>query len=334
MPWYLTDFIYLRAMIEKIKHYAPTFLYKFYLKRRERFLAEELCNLKIASQGLDADGDPFIELEGGPVFFGFLPNKPNRLLHQAIKNEIPYIDERCFKVAYEIVDRYLLPRSTPGESFFKESRFKPIRDPLNDFDFPMVEKAQIADRFKIRNGDVILDIGAFTGFGTLKLAERAGKTGKVFAFESFPESLALLRKNIDKNGIKNVTIVPKAVSNFSGKGIFYTGGHTANSLKKKTLSKEVEDSNFNNLEVDVVKIDVELPNVNSVDYINITVNGAEPEVIEGMQGVLEKSKNLRLTTPGWYYREGVKLYKIIVPQLESAGLNVISGKLGRVLAWH
>lgn len=322
-------------MIEKIKHYAPAFLYKYYLKRRERFLAEELCKLKISNQGLDSDGDPFLELESGLVFFGFRPTKANKLLHEAIESDIPHIERECFKVAYDIVDRYMLPRSIPGESVFQSSRFKPIRDPLNDFQFSESEKVQIAERFKVGKGNTILDIGAYTGFGTLKLAERTGETGRVYAFESFPESLSLLRKNVASNGFKNVIIVPKAVSNFSGKGICYTGGHTANSLTEKTLSREVDNSNFSNLEVDVIRIDDELSDldIETVDYINITVNGAEPEVIEGMERVLQKSVNLRLTTPGWYYRGSTKLHKIIVPQLETAGLNVVRGKLGRVLAW-
>lgn len=322
-------------MIHKLKEIAPEFLYKFYLKRREKHLAKELNKLNIVEQGIDTDGAPYIKLGSGMVFHGFLPSRANRLLHECLKNQIPFIQPECFKVAYEIVDRYVVPRCVPGESYFHETKFKPLRDPLNDLKLSSDERRAIAERFKIKLGLTIIDAGAFTGFGTMKLAERVGEEGRVFAFESFPESLVLLRKNIERNNIKNVTIVPKAVSNFTGMGTFYTGGLTANSLTKKTLSREVESSKFNSFDVEVTKIDDELKKhgINSVDYINITVNGAEPEVLEGASELLRNSRKLRLTTPGWYYRDSIKLHKIIVPQLVELGLTVKAGKLGRVLAW-
>ena len=324
-------------MIHKLKEIAPEFLYKFYLKLREKHLAEELQKLKIKKQGIDDDGTPYIQLDSGIIFHGFLPSRANKLLHESIENEIPFIQSECFKVAYEIVDRYVVPRCIPGESYFygAGAGFKPLRDPLNDLKLSSHERKEMAERFKVKSGSTIIDAGAFTGFGTIKLAERSGDEGRVFAFESFPDSLSLLRKNIEKNGIKNVTIVPKAVSNFTGTGTFYTGGLTANSLTEKTLSREVENSKLNSFDVEVTKIDDELKKhgINSVDYINITVNGAEPEVIEGASELLRQSSQLRLTTPGWYYRESVKLHKIIVPQLMELGLKAQAGRLGRVLAW-
>ena len=48
----------------------------------------------------------------------------------------------------------------------------------------------------IKNGDVVLDIGANIGYYTLIFAKLVGNSGKVFAFEPEPENFKILQKNI------------------------------------------------------------------------------------------------------------------------------------------
>ena len=71
-------------------------------------------------------------------------------------------------------------------------------------------------RKEIKRGDVVLDVGANVGYYTLIFAECVGETGKVFAFEPDPTNFALLKKNIEANGVKNVVLVQKAVSDTTG----------------------------------------------------------------------------------------------------------------------
>lgn len=69
----------------------------------------------------------------------------------------------------------------------------------------------------IKRGDVVLDIGANIGYYTLIFAKIVGEDGKVFAFEPDPTNFALLKRNVEINGYKNILLVQKAVSNKSGK---------------------------------------------------------------------------------------------------------------------
>ena len=53
----------------------------------------------------------------------------------------------------------------------------------------------------VREGDVVLDIGANIGDTTLLLANRTGKSGRVYAFEPFPIANEILRFNCSINGL-------------------------------------------------------------------------------------------------------------------------------------
>lgn len=64
---------------------------------------------------------------------------------------------------------------------------------------------------EVKKGNVVLDIGANIGYYTLIFAKLVGEDGKVFAFEPDPTNFALLKKNVEMNGYKNVMFVQKAV---------------------------------------------------------------------------------------------------------------------------
>jgi FkbM family methyltransferase len=65
-------------------------------------------------------------------------------------------------------------------------------------------------------GNVVADVGANIGYYTLILARCVGPEGRVFAFEPDPVNFALLQRNIEVNGYRNVVAVNKAVSDRAG----------------------------------------------------------------------------------------------------------------------
>jgi ubiquinone/menaquinone biosynthesis C-methylase UbiE len=56
----------------------------------------------------------------------------------------------------------------------------------------------------IPEGAVVADIGAGVGYYSLKIASIVGSKGKVYATDIQPEMLRLLRKRIEKAGVRNV----------------------------------------------------------------------------------------------------------------------------------
>src|SRR5439155_4234233 len=63
------------------------------------------------------------------------------------------------------------------------------------------------DQIGIAKGSTVADIGAGSGYLTVRLAARAGPGGRVYANEIQPGMLDLLRKRVEHERISNVTIV-------------------------------------------------------------------------------------------------------------------------------
>ena len=142
---------------------------------------------------------------------------------------------------------------------------------------------------EIKKGDVVIDIGANIGYYTLIFAKLVGDTGKVFAFEPDPTNFELLRKNIEVNGYKNVTLEQKALSDKKGKIMLIlskenTGGHhiskqpTKNAIQVDTITA---DDYFKNFEY-------------KIDFIKMDVEGAESIVLSGMTNILKNNTDLKM----------------------------------------
>jgi ubiquinone/menaquinone biosynthesis C-methylase UbiE len=63
------------------------------------------------------------------------------------------------------------------------------------------------DALQIRPGMVVADVGAGTGYMSLRLAKRVGPAGRVYANDLQPEMLRRLRANAEKAGLTNVETV-------------------------------------------------------------------------------------------------------------------------------
>jgi ubiquinone/menaquinone biosynthesis C-methylase UbiE len=59
-------------------------------------------------------------------------------------------------------------------------------------------------------GQVVADVGAGSGYYTVRLAERVGPTGRVFATDIQPEMLSLLRTRVSRARLDNVELVLSA----------------------------------------------------------------------------------------------------------------------------
>src|SRR5512132_3097737 len=62
----------------------------------------------------------------------------------------------------------------------------------------------LVDLLNVREGDVVADIGAGTGYLTRRVAGKAGPKGTILAVDIQPEMLALLTNKMAELGITNV----------------------------------------------------------------------------------------------------------------------------------
>ncbi len=145
---------------------------------------------------------------------------------------------------------------------------------------------------EVKNGDVVLDLGANIGYYTLILADAVGDTGKVFAFEPDPSNFSLLKKNVEINGYKNVILARKAVSNKTGKTRLYVcdedvGWHSIHEYSYCNRSTEVETIRLDDYFKD---------QDNGINFIKMDIVGAEFEAIGGMPLLLQRNNKLKIVT--------------------------------------
>lgn len=148
------------------------------------------------------------------------------------------------------------------------------------------EQLALALKF-VKEDGIVFDIGANVGLYSLLLAEKAKK---VFSFEPFPRNIEYLSKIITINNLKNVTIVPCAISDHTDLFAFETGdncalGRISDAGKQPVvaISCDAFVKKFNYLP-DLMKIDVE---------------GAEVLVLQGARKIISEHKpTILLSTHG------------------------------------
>lgn len=148
---------------------------------------------------------------------------------------------------------------------------------------------------ELKKGDVVLDIGANIGYYTLIFAKLVGEKGKVFAFEPEPTNFYLLKKNVEINGYKNVTLIQMAVSNKTEKLKLYLS-------EVNKGDHRIYDSHNGRqfLEIEAVRLDDYFKNYNEkIDFIKMDIQGAEGGAIQGGFSFLQKNKNVRIITEFW-----------------------------------
>ena len=143
------------------------------------------------------------------------------------------------------------------------------------------EKSALFARM-IAGGRVVFDVGANVGFYTLLASELVGPAGQVVAFEPVPRNLFYLREHLRLNGVENVTVIAKAVSDRAGVDAFTEGASSSEGHIAPQGSGRVETVNLDEL--------VSSGTIAAPDYIKLDVEGAELRVLEGARSLLANKR--------------------------------------------
>src|ERR687897_3253101 len=68
------------------------------------------------------------------------------------------------------------------------------------------EAGQLVRHLGVRPGETVADIGAGSGYHTVRFAKRVGPTGRVLAQDVMPDYLAGLDRRVREEGLANVTL--------------------------------------------------------------------------------------------------------------------------------
>lgn len=195
--------------------------------------------------------------------------------------------------------------------------FKLNLDPANPSEKAIIDFASKGNAYEpdichvflraLRPGDVVWDVGANVGFFTILAAHLVGPSGKVIAFEPDSNNITRLRANINLNGLGNVEIIEKAVTDSVGEIEFFfnkdsNGGNALwNPLlfpgNREAFSKVVSATT---LDEEFTRLGLVIPRL-----IKIDTEGAEEKILKGACNILNNN------------------VPFIITELHETGLNIM-----------
>lgn len=141
----------------------------------------------------------------------------------------------------------------------------------------------------VKKGDTVVDVGANIGYYTLLAGHLVGDEGRVYAFEPDPANFVMLERNVRLNGLTNVVLEQKAVSNEAGSiqlflreehfgdhRIYQPKGESRRSIDIEAVSL---DDYFRGREAEI-------------DFLKIDTQGAEAAIAKGMKQLVRANDKL------------------------------------------
>ena len=135
----------------------------------------------------------------------------------------------------------------------------------------------------VKPGNVCFDIGANMGEMTLHMAQLAGPSGAVHAFEPIPRIHDRLEKNIRRNGLKNVHLHRFALSNTNGTCRIASALSTQDNQGLASIVNTDDKALTQREEIAVRTLDdfVRENSIARIDVMKIDIQGAEMFLLEG-----------------------------------------------------
>jgi FkbM family methyltransferase len=289
---------------------------------------DELYRTAEFSQNADAVQ---VMLSDGTCIHGFASDQAHHELAFVLRSALPRgFDSLYFRLARDLVTRFqfphlrpdVRPRGTLSQLFGFHGQH---RDAIADLE-DEAARDELVRIFQPKVDEIILEGGAFIGLGALAVSN-AVAPGRVIAVEADPECFALLEKNLRSNSTAPVSAVHAALWNRNETMSFSSGYAQGNSL----LSQFVDDENRTQVaarRLDDLVRDMQLERL---DMVSLTINGAEPEALEGARDVMASFRP-RFRIAGWYQRDGSRIADLVRGPLEAADYRVWIGPRGNCLA--
>lgn len=161
-------------------------------------------------------------------------------------------------------------------------------------------------------GDTIVQVGTPNIITMRRYSRLVSDSGRVIVIEADPDNCSKLEEYRKARKMANVTIINKGGWSVSGVMMLAKSDHYDGDHKICTQGVEIDNdfrttySNHVEIAVDTIDNMLDSIGVESVNYMAITVNGAELEVLKGCENLISKSDNLVVYAKG-HARKGSAL---------------------------
>jgi FkbM family methyltransferase len=206
-----------------------------------------------------------------------------------------------------------------------------LRNRLISFIFN--RKGFVPKELMANKGDFVVQVGTPHTITISKLSKSVGKKGKVILIEPEENNVRKIEEYVKTNALNNVIIVPKAA--WSKKGQLKLTVSTNASDHKINHDEIIHDNDFREdekyissqiVEVDTVDNIMQSVGLNRIDFIEIAVNGAELEVLQGMEEMIKNVNRLFVKGHARFKKDNRPINKTIASFLRERGFNTIITK--------
>ena len=188
----------------------------------------------------------------------------------------------------------------------------------------------------IKQGDIVLDIGANVGAHTLPLAQLVGPSGKVFSFEPTAYAFAKQQTNISFN--------PQLATRISAHQMMLMASDT-DTLPESVYSSwplEAADDLHNEHHGRLMPTNgsikstldhfIRSAGIEKINFIKLDVDGNENDVLIGARTVIENSKpQIMLELAPYVYRENPLKFDELLEDLWQMGYEISDMATGKLL---
>ena len=290
-----------------------------------------------------SDGMPLAVNSSGLSLHGIENTDREKKLIIKLDNSMPLTSEfrDYFRLLSDIVCRFYFPHLLPNrcpmhlqspspKEAYMEGFHGQHRDSVSHISNATI-KREIANIFEPTVDDIIIDCGAYIGFGALAASLNLGR-GKIFAVEADQKCFDVLSRNITANKADNIVPIQTAIWSESNLSMeLASAGAQSNSLVPQIVLATKRD--YVPMAVMTKSIDdlVAEHDLNRVDMISLTINGAEPSALKGADITLRNFRP-RVRLAGWYCLQGKPIAEICREMLETYNYKVYIGPRNGVMA--
>ncbi|MCK4792772.1 MAG: FkbM family methyltransferase [Desulfobacteraceae bacterium] len=166
----------------------------------------------------------------------------------------------------------------------------------------------------LKEGMVVVDVGANVGIYTLIAASNVGNNGRVYSFEPTPRIFGILENNVNMTIYKTrVILFQKAVTDLNGAMVKLAVSMSCS--RNNSLYFDEEDGDrFEFVDVESVTLDSTLVSEKSIDIVKIDAEGAEPKILAGMRRIIKQNPQILVFlefAPTHFKKSGVALLDFV-----------------------
>lgn len=144
-----------------------------------------------------------------------------------------------------------------------------------------------AMRSMLSSGDVFIDAGANIGIYTVLASRLVGPTGQVICIEMMPDTADRLESHIRMNGLQNVKVFRRALSDVSGQMV--RASVQEGKYGQATIATDSERFGLGHvIDVETITLDEITRDIECVRLMKIDVEGAELSALRGATQLLQR----------------------------------------------